>query len=119
MSRYWDTGTDFQQPSVEELRRKAAESARSAKKKGRVYDPAIPVKIKGKVCESWWGQAWCENLEKYADYETRLERGRRYVRSGTVIDLQVRKGKVEARVQGSRKTPYKVEIRISPLSEEQ
>ena len=44
--------------------------------------------------------------------------GRRYFRSGTVVDLKIRGGRVEARVQGSRKVPYKVDIRISPLSEE-
>ena len=37
--------------------------------------------------------------------------------NGSVIDLKIQKGKILARVQGSRKTPYKVEIRISPLSE--
>ncbi len=40
------------------------------------------------------------------------------MKAGTVIDLQIKKGRIEARVQGSRKTPYKVEIRISPLSQE-
>ena len=47
-----------------------------------------------------------------------LTGGKRYVRTGAVIDLQIRKGKISARVQGRRKTPYKIEIRISPLSEE-
>ena len=31
---------------------------------------------------------------------------------------KIKKGKIQARVQGTRRTPYKVEIRISPLSEE-
>ena len=65
-----------------------------------------------------WGRAWCDNLERYADYESRLERGKRYVKTGAVIDLSITKGRIQAKVQGSRKTPYKVEIRISPLSEE-
>ncbi len=49
--------------------------------------------------------------------QSRLERGKRYVRTGTVIDLKIQKGKIIARVQGTRKTPYRVEIRISPLTE--
>ena len=61
--------------------------------------------------------AWYNNLEQYADYESRLDRGKRYVRNGSVIDLKIQKGKITARVQGTRKVPYKVEIRISPLSE--
>ena len=58
-----------------------------------------------------------QHLEKYADYASRLDRGKRYVRTGTVVDLQIKTGKIEARVQGRRKTPYKVEIRISPLNQ--
>ena len=78
-----------------------------------------PVIVRSReICTSWWGKAWCENLERYADFASRIERGRRYVRNGSVIDLQISKGRVQARVQGTRKTPYKVDIRISPLSEE-
>lgn len=118
MARYWESRQTFAQPSAEELRAKAYASSEKARKKGRLYEPVIPVKKRGDICTTWWGQAWCENLERYADYESRLDRGKRYVRTGTVIDLQIDKGKVEARVQGSRKTPYKVQIRISPLKEE-
>lgn len=118
MGRYWNAYTSFSQPAVEVLRRKAQESVRDAQKKGRDYEPVIPHRGSRQICESWWGQAWCANLEKYADYASRLERGRRYFRSGTVVDLKIRGGRVEARVQGSRKVPYKVDIRISPLSEE-
>ena len=49
---------------------------------------------------------------------TRPRRGRRYFRSGTVVDLKIRGGRVEVRVQGNRKLPNKVDIRISPLSVE-
>ena len=118
MGRYWNTYTSFSQPAGEVLRRKAQESVRDAQKKGRDYEPVMPHRGSRQICESWWGQAWCANLEKYADYASRLERGRRYFRSGTVVDLKIRGGRVEARVQGSRKVPYKVDIRISPLSEE-
>ena len=118
MKKYWNDTTVYSQPSAEELRRRASESLQTATKKGRHYEPVIVKTTRGPICESWWGQAWCANLEKYADYASRLERGRRYFRSGTVVDLKIRGGRVEARVQGSRKVPYKVDIRISPLSEE-
>ena len=115
MAKYWNTEY-YSQPTKEELTRKAKSSAGKARRKGIVYDPVI---IKGRtICHSWWGNAWCDNLERYADYASRIERGRRYVRNGSVIDLQISKGRVQARVQGTRKTPYKVDIRISPLSEE-
>ena len=117
MSRYWETDNQYSQPTVDELRRKAKASSSSAEKKKLKYEPIEPFS-RQKICTSWWGQAWCANLERYADYESRLGRGKRYVKAGTVIDLKIKKGKVDARVQGTRKTPYKVEIRISPLSEE-
>ena len=116
MSRnYWDTARDYKQPDNAQLRKNASLTEKKEKQKGRKLEPVI---IEGrKIVTTWWGQAWCDNLEKYADYESRLERGTRYVRTGAVIDLKIQKGKIQAKVQGSRKTPYKVEIRISPVSE--
>ena len=115
MANYWKTPY-YSQPSAEELKHNAEKSAGKAKKKGIVYDPVI---VQGRtICTSWWGKAWCENLERYADYASRIDRGKRYVRNGSVIDLQIEQGLIKARVQGSRSTPYKVEIRISPLSEQ-
>lgn len=115
MSKYWDTGY-YSQPTTGELRKKSQASRKKEAKKGNVLEPVI---VQGRtIAKSWWGKAWCSNLEQYADYESRLERGKRYVRTGAVLDLKIQKGKILARVQGTRKTPYKVEIRISPLSEE-
>lgn len=118
MAKYWNDQTVYSQPSASELRKKARESASSAKKKGKAYEPVVPKTSRGEVCTSWWGQAWCHNLEKYADYGSRLDRGKSYVRSGTVIDLQIHDGRVLAKVQGRRRSPYNVEIRIGRLSEE-
>ena len=117
MSNYWNTDRTFSQPTIAELREKVRDSSKIAAKKKLQYEPIGPVSRRD-VCTSWWGKAWCANLEQYADFESRLGRGKRYMKSGTVIDLKIRKGRIEARVQGTRKTPYKVEIRISPLSEE-
>ena len=117
MSRYWSDETVYSQPTIEELRQRVKMTSQAAAKKNKDYAPVPPIKGRN-ICQSWWGQAWCRNLEQYADYESRLDRGKRYVKTGTVIDLKIKKGKVEARVQGTRRAPYKVEIRISPLSEE-
>lgn len=115
MSRYWEDGC-YSQPTTSELKRKSEASRVSAEKKGKRLEPVV---IRGRnIAKSWWGRAWCDNLERYADYESRLDRGKRYVKTGAVIDLSITKGRIQAKVQGSRKTPYKVEIRISPLSEE-
>lgn len=116
MSRnYWNTG-DYRQPDMAQLTGNAKRTIQKEKSKGKILEP---VEVKGRtIVRSWWGQAWCDNLERYADYESRLDRGKRYVRTGAVVDLRIQKGRVQARVQGRRKTPYKIEIRISPLSEE-
>lgn len=116
MSKYWDDFTNYSQPDTSSLKKNARETVKRESAKGKKMNP---VTIQGrKIAVSWWGQAWCNNLEQYADYESRLGRGKRYVRTGAVIDLQIRKGKVSAKVQGRRKTPYKIDIRISPLSED-
>ena len=118
MSKYWNDIPGYTQPSAEELQKRAAISVSAARKKGQQMEPAIPREGSEDICESWWGKAWCENLMRYADYATRLERGKRYIQNGTVVDLKIQKGRVVARVQGTRRVPYKIDIRISPLSEE-
>ena len=117
MSRsYWNTDETYKQPDVSQLKKNARQTIQKEKAKGKQMEPVV---VQGRnIVQSWWGQAWCNNLERYADFESRLERGKRYVRTGAVVDLKIQKGKVLARVQGRRKAPYKVEIRISPLSEE-
>jgi len=100
MSRYWDDMTVYSQPSAGELRAKARDSVKRAGKKGKDYEPVRCNTRRGPICETWWGQAWCGNLERYADYANRIDRGKSYVRSGVVIDLNVSEGKVTAKVQG-------------------
>ena len=66
------------------------------KKKGHVVSP---VEIEGRgIATTFWGKAWCENLERYSDYANRLPRGRTYLRNGSVIDLQIAFGEVKALV---------------------
>lgn len=104
----------YSQPAQKEMKRNAAQATKKASAKGKQQCPVV---ITGRtISKSWWGKAWCKNLERYADFESRLSRGARYVRSGAVVDLQIQEGKILARVQGSRKTPYKTEILITPLS---
>lgn len=107
-SRY---GQRYSQPTREALEGNARRYVRSSDRE------LHPVVITGReIAESWWGKAWCENLERYADYRSRIGRGKAYVRAGTVIDLQISKGRIDALVQGSRKSPYRVGITIKPMS---
>lgn len=116
MSKYWDDSNSYSQPATSRLKKNAGDSLKKARTKGQLLEP---VTVSGEtIVNTWWGKAWCENLERYADYDSRLDRGKRYIHTGAVIDLKIQKGKILARVQGRRKTPYKIEVRISPLSEE-
>jgi uncharacterized Zn finger protein len=86
-------------------------AASLAKKRGR---PLAPVKIAGrKISQSFWGRAWCDNLERYSDFENRLPRGATYVRNGSVIDLEIERGTVKGIVSGSE--IYHVTIKIKTL----
>ncbi len=109
MARY-DDGWPAYVP-VAERRRKAARETERLRKKGH---PVAPVWIEGRaIATTVWGKAWCDNLESYRDYESRLPRGRAYVRNGSVIDLQVGPREVKALVSGS--AIYKVAIAIAPV----
>lgn len=97
---------------VAERRRQAERKLAKLKKQGQAV---VPVRIEGRtIASSFWGKSWCTNLERYSDYETRLPRGRSYVRNGSVLDLQISKGKVEAMVAGS--SLYKIRITIAPVT---
>jgi uncharacterized Zn finger protein len=71
---------------------------------------------RGQIGRTWWSRRWIESLECLVD-PGRLTRGRRYARSGQVIDLKETRHGVEARVQGSRRRPYKVQIALEPLAD--
>ena len=90
----------------------ARELAKLAKKSGCA---ASPVVSSGRaIASTFWGKAWCDNLEAYSDFANRLPRGRTYVRNGSVVDLQISKGIVTARVAGSEL--YRIQVRIKPLA---
>ena len=77
--------------SAAERRQHASRELARLKKTGR---RTSPVMIEGrKIAKTFWGKAWCDNLERYSDFANRLPRGRTYVRNGSVIDLQIARGR--------------------------
>ena len=97
---------------VAQRRRQAERKAAALKKGGQVCQP---VAINGRaIARSFWGRAWCDNLEAYSDYANRLPRGRTYVRNGSVIDLRIDSGKVNALVSGS--DIYRIEVTVQALA---
>jgi uncharacterized Zn finger protein len=97
---------------VAQKRRQAERKLAKLKKAGQ---SVAPVTIEGRtIAKSFWGRSWCTNLERYSDFETRIPRGRTYVRNGSVLDLQIARGGVAAMVAGS--SLYKVKITIAPVT---
>ena len=97
---------------VAERRRKAVRAMEQRRKAGH---PVAPVTIIGRaIATTFWGTAWCDNIESYRDFESRLPRGRTYVRSGAVVDLQISPGHIEAIVCGSELYDVSVTITETP-----
>jgi uncharacterized Zn finger protein len=111
---YYNSRYDDRWPAyvpVAERRRKAALAMEKLSKKGH---KVAPVKIEGRaIATTFWGKAWCDNLERYSDYASRIERGRTYVRNGSVVDLQIAPREVTAMVSGSEL--YKIKVSINEV----
>jgi uncharacterized Zn finger protein len=110
----WYGGYGRWKPYVPVAKRRA-QAARYAEKLAKQQKRTLcPVAIEGrKIAHTFWGEAWCENLERYSDFENRLPRGRTYVRNGSVIDLTIERGTIKALVSGSE--VYRVKIAIHTL----
>lgn len=81
-------------------------------KRGETFTALVAPKG-NKLSKTFWGQAWCKNLESYQIYENRLPRGRTYLRQGNVYDLTIEHGHIHASVAGSEL--YDTSIHIQPL----
>lgn len=102
--------------TAEERKNKAMKAAEKLKKKNKDISPIV---IEGRtIAKTWWGKAWNNNLESYADYSNRIGRGKTYVRNGSVLDLKISKGSVTAIVQGSRAKPYEVDVKIQKINDD-
>ena len=89
-----------------------------------IYERSVPRQAKGGIRaqskrgtfgENWWAKRWISVLESF-DIGARLSRGRNYARSGQVLSIDIEKGNVRAKVQGSRPTPYRITIDIKSIT---
>lgn len=94
-----------------ERRRQARAFASAQRAQGRELEPVVTPGGRS-ITRTFWGSAWSANLDRCCD-SGRLSRGRTYVRNGSVIDLRIGPGVVDAHVCGS--SIYTVQIRIEPL----
>lgn len=110
---YWDF------PRYVSVAEKKAKAAKKLKEMSRKNPDLKPVVLQGTtIARTWWGKAWHRNLERYADYDNRIGRGRSYVRHGAVLDLQIDPGEARSFIQGSQSKPYSVVIRIETLKKD-
>jgi uncharacterized Zn finger protein len=101
--------------SVAERRKKAEKAAAKARKSGENLSPIEP--YRGAIAKTFWGKAWCDNLEAYSDYANRMPRGRTYVRNGSVIHLEISEGAIQAKVMGS--SLYRVSVEVAEVAQAQ
>jgi uncharacterized Zn finger protein len=117
MAWHGGDGWDYYPPYMpvgEKKARGALALAKLLKKAKRAAEPVVLAHRKRQLAATFWGQAWADNLERYADLANRLPRGRAYLRNGSVLDLAIGPGRVEAYVAGSEL--YRVTIGIAPLA---
>src|SRR3984957_883750 len=93
-------------------RQTADRTVAKMRKEGRMLSPVAAGR--GAIAKSFWGKAWCRNLERYSDYSNRLPRGRTYLRIGAVIDLKIGPGEVTAQVMGS--SLYRITVSIREVA---
>lgn len=64
---------------------------------------------------TWWGNSWLRALS-HIDYSNRLPRGARYARNGSVKSIDISFNDIQARVQGRRRSPYRINISAPTFS---
>jgi uncharacterized Zn finger protein len=117
MAWYGGGGWGYYPPYVSVAEKKAQGAralAKRLKKSKRTAEPVVLAHRKRQLAATFWGQAWADNLDRYADLANRLPRGRAYLRNGSVLDLAIGPGRVEAYVAGTEL--YRVTIGIAPLA---
>lgn len=103
-------------PNAAERKAMAQRKVVQLRQQGYKLQPIGPLKNSRKIATSFWGRAWCHHLEQFSDYETRLPRGRSYLRQEAVLHLAIEPGEIQAMVLGSEL--YELTIQIDPLPAE-
>lgn len=104
-------------PYVPVAKRKAtaAKSMATRAKKGENIEP---VTLTGRtISATFWGKAWCHQMEAFCDFANRLPRGRTYVRNGSVCHLAIGEAEINAYVSGSSLYTVKIQIQKLPATQ--
>lgn len=119
--------TRSRRPNQNSRTRRDQNNRTNQEQNGLSRAPSVPRRVRGGIKarsedgefgKNWWAKRWLLAMERLMD-GARLQRGRRYARMGQVLSMVEANGGIVARVQGSRAAPYKVNIRVAPLTDEQ
>ena len=81
-----------------------------------ISGPVYAESRRGAIGREWWGQQWVAAME-HLGLDGRLNRGKRYARNGSVLNLEISHGMVYAEVQGSQKNPYRTAVHLKIMGE--
>lgn len=84
----------------------------------RTFAALPPARGRG-FAESWWGRAWLKALEETALDGEQVKKGRRFALEGRVGAVSVLPGRITAVVQDRDSTPYRSDVLLQQLSEEE
>lgn len=110
----WSGGHGYESPATIRARIRAEIKERRAD--GEAFVPVECKVARGLPAKTFWGKAWCTNLQAYSDFASRLPRGRTYLRQGCVYDLCIEECAITAQVAGTE--IYTVELILDPLDGE-
>lgn len=82
----------------------------------KVRDGIKPKNPDGKFGNKWWSKKWLEALE-FFEYDKRIIQGRFYAREGQIRSLEINRGYIQAKVQGTKIKPYSVTIKLQTLTD--
>lgn len=106
----------YSESDLEDAREAVRRKIEKRRARGETMEPFQPPQHRAKIVDTFWGRAWCDNLDACKDYEYRLPRGRNYLRQGNVYNLEIERGVITAEVAGS--DLYEVRIAIKPIAED-
>lgn len=102
----------------ETVAERKAKAANRLEKLRKANPLVAPILITGRtIARTWWAKSWNDNLESYADFSNRIDRGKSYLKSDMVLDLAIEEGLVNAQVLGSGSKLYHVIVSIDKLPE--
>jgi len=84
----------------------------------KVKDGIRPKNPDGKFGNTWWSKKWLETLE-FLENDKRVIQGRFYAREGQLRTLEINRGIILAKVQGTKIKPYVVTIKLDVLNDDE